>query len=149
MTDHDLTLEPVTDADRPYIQSLLERNGLPTADIDPGRDALSPYVCFRGDERVGIGGVETYGTDGLLRSVVVEEDARGTGVGTALCEALEERATTAGVERLYLLTTTAGDFFRNLGYDELDRAEVPITVRETSQFADLCPSTAVCLSKRL
>ena len=51
MTDHDLTLEPATADDRRYVESLLERNGLPTADLDPERDALSIYVCLRGAER--------------------------------------------------------------------------------------------------
>ncbi len=148
MTDHTLSLEPAT-VDHPYVESLLERNGLPTGDLDPERDALFLYVCFRGDERVGVGGVEIHGANGLLRSVVVEEDARGTGIGRALCEKLEGRAAAAGVERLYLLTTTAGEFFRDLGYEAADRADVPASISETSQFSELCPSTAVCLSKRL
>ncbi len=145
MTDHTLSLEPATDADRPYVETLLGRNGLPTDDLDPHRDTLSLYVCYRGDERVGIGGIETYGTDALLRSVVVEEEARGEGIGRALCETLEERAAAMGVRRLYLLTTTASDFFFDLGYERLDRADVPASIRETSQFSELCPSSAGCL----
>ena len=147
MTDHDLTLEPATADDRRYVESLLERNGLPTADLDPERDALSIYVCLRGAERVGAGGVETYGNVGLLRSVVVEQEVRGAGIGRVLCERLVERASAAGVERLYLLTTTAADFFGDLGYEEVARADVPAAVRKTSQFSELCPSTAVCLCK--
>jgi amino-acid N-acetyltransferase len=147
MTDHDLALEPATGADLQYVESLGERNGLPTDDLDPERDALSVYVCIRGDERIGAGGVETYGTAGLLRSVVVEEEARGEGVGRALCEGLAERAAAAGVRRLYLLTTTARDFFPTLGYEEVDREDVPAPIRETRQFSELCPSSAACLCK--
>ncbi len=145
MPDHDLTLEPATAADRRYVESLLERNGLPAADVPPERDALCLYVCLRDGERTGAGGTELHGNVGLLRSVVVEEGARGEGIGRGLCERLAERASAAGVERLYLLTTTAADFFRDLGYENVARADVPAAVRETSQFSELCPSTAVCL----
>jgi N-acetylglutamate synthase and related acetyltransferases len=149
MTDHDLTLEPVTDADRQYVESLLSRNSLPDDDFGENRDALSLCVCYRGDERVGVGGIETYGTDALLRSVVVTAEARGEGIGQALCEGLEAHASGNGTERLYLLTTTARTFFLDLGYGEIDRDDVPPSIRETRQFSELCPSSAACLSKSL
>lgn len=148
MADHDLTLEPATETDRQYAESLLSRNGLPIDDI-ADRDALSLYVCYRDDERVGIGGIEVHGTDGLLRSVVVEEAARGAGIGRALCDAIEARASAQGIKRLYLLTTTAETFFLELGYAEIERNDVPALIRETRQFSELCPSTADCLSKSL
>jgi len=43
VTDHDLSLEPARDADRPYVETLLSRNGLPTDDI-PDRDDASPSI---------------------------------------------------------------------------------------------------------
>ncbi|MFB6233468.1 MAG: arsenic resistance N-acetyltransferase ArsN2 [Haloarculaceae archaeon] len=148
MTDPSLTLREADDGSLPYVESLLERNGLATDDI-ADRDALSLYVCYRGDERVGIGGLEVYGTAGLLRSVVVAEEMRGTGIGRALCAELEARASERGVETLYLLTTTARDFFVDLGYHAVDRDEAPPSIRETRQFSELCPSTADCLSTSL
>jgi amino-acid N-acetyltransferase len=130
-----------------YVETLLERNGLPSSALraTPGRF----YVGYHGDSRVGIGGIERYGTDGLLRSVVIARAARGNGFGRALCEALERRAHADGVETLYLLTTTAADFFEALDYEAIERAAAPETIRQTTEFADICPSTATCMRKRL
>ena len=135
------------DADAlPYVERLLERHGLPTADI---RDAGDFYIAISDDQRVGIGGLEQYGTDALLRSLVVEQSVRGSGIGSAVCAALEDTARHEGVETCYILTTTAADFFAARGYEEIERARVPTAIAETTEFSDLCPSAAVCMTKDL
>jgi amino-acid N-acetyltransferase len=53
------------------------------------------------------------------------------------------------VGTLYLLTTTAREFFADRGYAEVERTEPPEAIRATTEFADLCPSTAACMRKRL
>jgi amino-acid N-acetyltransferase len=63
--------------------------------------------------------------------------------------ALETAAREAGIGRLYLLTTTAADFFAALGYERVDRGEVPEAVRGSAEFSDLCPDTAVAMRRRL
>lgn len=136
------------DGDRlSYVETLLERNGLPSRDVRsaPGRF----YVASVGADPVGVGGVEAYGSVGLLRSVVVERVARGRGLGTALCDALEARAADGGVETLYLLTTTAAGFFADRGYVEVERSVAPAPIRRTAEFDDLCPETATCMRKPL
>ena len=145
MSGEPVGLEPVDESDLPYVETLLAENDLPCRDVRSKRDSFSVAVC--GDERVGVGGVEVYGTDGLLRSIVVERSARDDGVGSAICTALERRASTAGVDALYLLTTTAAGFFARQGYDEIERADAPGAIRETAQFSDLCPATATCMRK--
>ncbi|WP_306052140.1 arsenic resistance N-acetyltransferase ArsN2 [Natronococcus wangiae] len=129
------------------VETLLEENELPSADVRSNPKRF--YVGYDGDDRIGVGGVERYGTAGLLRSVVVERSARGGGYGTALCAALESAARDEGVETLYLLTTTAAGFFASQGYAEIERTEPPTAVRETAQFGELCPATATCMRKRL
>ena len=130
-----------------YVEDLLMRNDLPAEDIRENPGAF--YVARTGDERVGAGGIEQYGADGLFRSVVVEEHARGEGVGTELCVALEAVAREAGVKRLYLLTTTAAGFFAGRGYAEIEREAAPDPIRDTTEFAALCPASAMCLRKSL
>jgi amino-acid N-acetyltransferase len=142
-----ISLRPADADSLDYVERLLSRNDLPTDDVRANPDCF--WVAFDGDERVGVGGIEPFPPDGLLRSVVVEESRRGTGAGRALCERLEARASADGIDTLYLLTTTAADFFGARGYEEIDRADAPASIRETSQFATLCPSTAVCMRKRL
>ena len=147
MSSVTVALRRADESDLPYVERLLSDEELPTADLrtSPARF----YVGYDGDERVGTGGLERYGTDGLLRSVVVEPSARGNGYGTAICEALERRARAEGVERLYLLTTTAAEFFAERGYEDVERSDAPAAIRETSEFDDLCPASAACLRKRL
>ncbi|AEH37466.1 arsenic resistance N-acetyltransferase ArsN2 [Halopiger xanaduensis] len=129
------------------IESLLEANDLPNDDVREKPEAF--YIASDGDERVGIGGLERCGSDALLRSLVVESDVRSDGYGTAICEALETRGRADGIETLYVLTTTAAEFFADRGYERIDRADAPPAIRRTNEFADLCPSTATCLRRSL
>lgn len=130
-----------------YVERVLDRNDLPSGDVRAKPDCF--YVATSGGDPVGVGGIEVYGTDGLLRSVVVEESVRGTGYGSTLVDALETTAHDDGVSALYLLTTTAAGFFAARGYDEVDRVEAPDAIRQTTEFADLCPDTATCMLKSL
>ena len=143
MTDPSIALRPVEDGDLDRVEALLAAGGLPTDDV---RAKLERFFLARnGDAVVGAGGLEAYGSDGLLRSVVVAEPYRGRGYGGALCDALEDRARENDIERLYLLTTTAAGFFRRRGYEAIAREAVPPAVRQTTEFTDLCPDSAACM----
>lgn len=143
-----LTLQPVdAEADAlAYVEELLDTNDLPSADVRSGSARF--YVAVD-DGRVGVSGLELHGSVGLLRSVVVEASARGEGYGTVLCRGTEALARDEGVEDLYLLTTTAADFFAERGYVETAREDAPAAIRATSQFEELCPSSAVCMRTSL
>lgn len=142
-----VALRPADGGDLAYVATLLERNDLPSADVDAKPDCF--YVATDGNRRVGVGGIEPFGPDGLLRSVVVEESLRGQGYGVGLSEALEAEAERAGVETLYLLTTTAAGFFADRGFEAIARRDAPASIRETEEFADLCPDSATCMRKSL
>ena len=145
--DATLTLRRAGADDRNQIEGLLAANDLPHDDVHSG--AATFFVAESGDEVVGVGGLEVYGSVALLRSVVVEAWARGEGYGSALCDALEARARDAGVDVLYLLTTTAAEFFERRGYEVVERDAAPAEISETSEFRDLCPASATCMRKRL
>ena len=147
MSDPDVSLEPATPTDLDRVERLLAANDLPTADVRA--DAPRFYVARVDGEAVGVGGLELHGDAGLLRSVVVADPHRGRGYGTAIRAALEACAEQADVETLYLLTTTAADFFREHGYVVVDRAAAPERLRTSRQFADLCPESATCMRKSL
>ncbi|MFC3959508.1 arsenic resistance N-acetyltransferase ArsN2 [Halovivax cerinus] len=145
MSGVDVTLRRADASSISRVETLLSETDLPTADV---RSTPERFVlAFDGDERVGVGGLEPYGADALLRSLVVEESRRGSGYGAAICDALEDRARADGVETLYLLTTTAEGFFADRGYETVDRDSVPEVIRETPEFADLCPAAAVCMRR--
>ena len=136
--------------DRPRIERLLRANGLPHEDLDTSPVRLFIGYDDGGDEAdafVGVGGVERYGSDALLRSVVVPADLRGEGYGEALYRAIESRAREEGADELYLLTTTAAGFFAGLGFEAIDRDGAPESIRETAEFRDLCSAEATCMRK--
>jgi len=103
------------------------------------------------DEQEVLGAValEAYGEVGLLRSLVVALDHRGSGLGTAMVHAIEQRARDEGITLLVLLTETASQFFGALGYTAGQRADAPAAVRASSEFALVCPASAVYMDKPL
>lgn len=142
-----LTLRVAIEADNPVIRDLLEHNGLPTGDLGTARPQF--VIATHGDRIVGIGALERLGDAALLRSVAVEAQWRGFGVGRRIVAELERRARAAGIAELILLTLTARDFFERLGYAAKDRTSVPAAVLNSAEFRSLCPASAICLAKRL
>lgn len=138
-----ITLQSVAGDSTDRVRSLLKANGLPHRDVETGSGRF--FEAYADEERIGVGGVELYGSVGLLRSVVVTEPNRGEGYGSALCDALEEYARNEGVETLYLLTTTAASFFRGRGYEAVARETVPRSIKATTEFSELCPDSATCM----
>ena len=133
------------DDDRPRIERLLRDSGLPTSDLDSSPVRL--FVGYDDGQFVGVGGLERYGTDGLLRSVAVPDALRGDGLGTAIYREIEARAREDGIERLYLLTETAAPFFADLGFEVVDRDDAPGAIQETTEFGELCSATETCMRK--
>ena len=142
-----MTVERADEETIDRVEALLEENDLTYRDVRTKPECF--VLAHAGTEFVGVGGVEPAGSNGLLRSVAIEESRRGRGYGTALCDALEARAREDGVETLYLLTTTASAFFRRSGYEEVVREDVPPSIRRTTEFTDLCPDSATCLRKHV
>ncbi|HEX7029236.1 MAG TPA: arsenic resistance N-acetyltransferase ArsN2 [Gammaproteobacteria bacterium] len=148
-----MTIAPdlrVADAgDLADVQALLKGAGLPFEDL--AAHAMRDFIVLRkpAGELVAAGGVERYDTDGLLRSVVVSDSVRGTGLGVAITRAVENHARDQGVTTLYLLTTTAAEYFPRRGYESFDRSAVPAAIAQSAEFASLCPASAVCMKKDL
>lgn len=125
------------------VETLLARCGLPHRDVRSSPAEF--YVGTADGDRIAVGGLEPGGSAGLLRSVAVAESVRGRGYGTAMCDELESVATTAGMGALYLLTTTAADFFAARGYEPVSRTDAPPAIRGTTEFAEICPDSATCM----
>jgi amino-acid N-acetyltransferase len=85
----------------------------------------------------------------LLRSAVVSPEHRGTGNGRRLVELLLERAEEDGIEQLYLLTTTAEDYFPRFGFALTTRSTVPEAVKASAEFQGACPDTAIVMTLRI
>nr|MDO8135527.1 arsenic resistance N-acetyltransferase ArsN2 [Candidatus Njordarchaeum guaymaensis] len=142
-----IRLRKATRRDLPLIERLLKENDLPFQDVLAKIDSL--FIVSSNSQNTGIGGVEVYGEYGLLRSVAIDKPFRGKGYGKALCDKLIQRAKRKGVKELYLLTTTADDFFRRMGFERVVRDSTPLVLQNTSEFRDLCPVSSICMRKRI
>lgn len=141
------TATPLMEQELPVLAALLTAEGLPAQDI-----AAAGRRFWRVDGpagRFGYGGLEIYGRDGLLRSVVVPPERRRKGDGLAVVNAISREAMALGVERLWLLTIGAAGFFEHIGFTRAERSEAPSDIRASTQFAGLCPGSAVCLRRDL
>jgi amino-acid N-acetyltransferase len=48
---------------------------------------------------------------------------------------------------LYLLTTTAENYFPAFGFTAIPRDSVPDEIQTTSEFKDICPSSAIVMRR--
>lgn len=129
--------------DLAQLENLLLGNNLPAEDC--AEQAQNFYGIFDDNDLIAAGGLEPAANVALLRSVVVHEQYRSRGLGKSIIEYLIRLADFEGRESVYLLTETAADYFENLGFERIDRIDVPPAIADTRQFASLCPETASCL----
>ena len=125
-------------------RAMLSEAGLPVSDLNPEQLA---FVAEDNGDVVGLIGFEAFGDVGLLRSLVVAEDARFLGLGRQLVALPETSARDRGVAEIWLLTMDADPYFSNLGFRVRARDEAPQAIRGTAEFAELCPGDAVLMSK--
>jgi N-acetylglutamate synthase-like GNAT family acetyltransferase len=138
-----VTIRAANDDDLAAIELLLTSNDLPIAGV---RESLNDFlVAAVGRRIVGVAGVEYCGDYGLLRSAVVAEEWRGRGVARSLIARAIAAACAAGVRALYLLTTTAEQYFVRFGLEVTTRESVPDSIRATVEFKDACPATATVM----
>lgn len=130
------------------IKDLLGKSNLPVADIE-NADKINFVVAISdSNELIGCIGIERYDTDGLLRSLAVDPDYRGTGIGHELLSRLLSISRQLGVNDLHLLTTTAERFFDRAGFSLLPRDEAPASMKATVEFSSLCPSSSAYMVMR-
>jgi amino-acid N-acetyltransferase len=128
------------------LQKFLQTNKLPHQDVrlSAGEKIFLGFYDDAG-ELVASGGLELYGDAALLRSVAVQETQRGRSLGKRMVDELIQRAQQLPVRRIFLLTESAPDFFQRIGFMPVDRGSVPPALQASSEFADVCPASAVCM----
>jgi amino-acid N-acetyltransferase len=133
---------------RAGVFALLEEANLPTDDLT---EEHLEHFFFLGPRSApfGLVGLEIRGTDALLRSLVVAPDYRVSGTGSALVAHVEAYARGHGIRSVYLLTTTAEDFFARRGYGRMAREGAPDSIRSSREYSDLCPATSAFMVKHL
>ena len=144
LTTSGATLRPAHSADLPAIERLLSDSALPIAGVAEALDAFT--VATDGTEIVGVAGLELCRGNALLRSVAITPEWRSRGLGRSLVTHVIADAESRGLRALYLLTTTADQYFPSFGFRTIPRDEVPPDVRETEEFRSACPASATVMT---
>jgi amino-acid N-acetyltransferase len=146
-TKMDATIRPAASGDLPAIERLLVASHLP---VDGVADALHGFfVAEHEGELVGVVGVEECCEYGLLRSTAVSPEWRRRGLGRRLVQRAIAESESKGVQALYLLTTTAEQYFPSFGFAKTTRDTVPEAVRRTGEFTSACPASATVMVRGL
>lgn len=127
------------------VLGLLREASLPEAGVTESFGSF--MIATRGDQVVGSCGLERYGEDGLMRSVVVAPELQRSGVGRALTEYALSRAREQRLTKVYLLTTTARSYFETLGFQVVPREQAPAGIRGSWEFSNGCPSSATFMAR--
>ncbi len=141
---------PATASDLTSIERLLATAGLTTAGIADILEArASDFVVAEdpGDpsELVAVAGLEICCATALLRSVAVRPEWQQRGLGRELVRRLVCEAEGRGLRALYLLTLTAEHYFPRLGFERIERGDVPPEIADTLEFKNACPASAVVM----
>lgn len=130
------------------IKKILNDCHLPSSDITE-QHIQHFYILKKDSEAQGTVGLEIYGKYGLLRSLATVEPVRGEGFGKRLVSQIEQHAREQNLDEIYLLTTTAEDFFDKLGYANVSRTDIPKEVKKSEEFSSICPDSAAAMVKKL
>jgi len=142
-----IRIEAAGPADADAVFCLLEQNHLPLEGLE--NHLATTLVARQGDRIVGSAALELYPDGALLRSVAVAAELQGLGLGRELTDAAIRLGRDLQVPAVYLLTTTAERFFPKFGFERIERADVPATVRSSIEFTSACPSSAIVMRKAL
>lgn len=144
----DIQIRSARPADLPDVRGLLAGMQLPLEGVP--ENLLHFYVALDGNTTTGVAGLEfADGGAALLRSVAVDEQYRGLGLAARLVDKAVADALAEGCSELYLLATTAVQYFARRGFVVVERSAVPEALRETAEFRGACPDSATPMFLRL
>jgi len=131
-------------SDTEGIKEFLNSNNLPSHDID---EHIQNFIVVVSENKqiVGVGGFESIGGIGMVRSIAVAPEARRKGIAKKVYMQLESMAYESGVKAFYLITESAVSYFTRLGFVPLSRQNVPKEIKSTKQFREICPTSATVM----
>jgi amino-acid N-acetyltransferase len=141
-------LRPARSDDLKAVTSLLKDCGLHIEGVE--EHIVGGYVVAEHEEGIiGVCGIETYGTFGLMRSLAVSRSWRCRSAGRRLVDDRTAWARAEGIRALYILTIDADGYFERFGFSRIRRGDVPNEIRGSLEFSSLCPVTAAVMVKSL
>jgi amino-acid N-acetyltransferase len=101
---------------------------LPRTEFEISENIRDFTVIYSGSQLLGCGALHFYTpTSGEIRSLAVAPEARKQGVGVFLTNALEKEAINNDLHAIFAFTYVP-DFFRKLGFQQVDRGLLPLKV---------------------
>ena len=125
-----IELRKATLYDIPAMQALVEdevKSGviLRRSDDEVATNIRSYTLVFRDQELVGYAALHIHSPKlAEIRSLIVDERARGLGAGKRLVEYCKVEAKDLGVREILVLTYIA-NFFKRLGFEEIAKDQIP------------------------
>lgn len=114
---------------------------LPRTEFDLCENIRDFSVAYEGDRLVGCGALHFYSPQTAeVRSLAVDPEAAGKGVGRAIVEALAEEAVEFGLDAIFAFTYVTG-FFARLGFDQVERGLLPL---KAWKDCSRCPKFQSC-----
>ena len=142
-----LIIQQATEREFDAIKKLLDNNNLPTTDIY--QDNIQLFIGLIDDKIMSVIGLEKYKNVGLLRSLAVTDLFKNQQVGSRLIRHIVDLCASEHIDKIYLLTTTADKYFVKFGFTKIERIEAPDILKQTREFKDICPVSAVLMYKSL
>lgn len=150
-----LTLRKACMADIPHLLNLINAYAaqgimLPRTEFEMSENIRDFMVAYEDDRLVGCGALHFYTpTMAEVRSLAVAPDRKEAGVGRQIVEALEAEAREVGLHAIFAFTYVLG-FFRRLGFEEVERGELPLKVwRDCVRCAKFSCCDEIAVVKRL
>ncbi len=135
-------IRPAQAHDQKNIHALLSDFGLP---LDGLKETKLWVLQSTNGEVTGVAGLESYGSQGLLRSVAIIKSLHNQGYGTSLAKHVIGEAKKIGVQDIFLLTTSAAAFFEKFGFKKENRESVIGGITGSIEFRSACPKTAALM----
>ncbi|MBZ5605670.1 MAG: N-acetyltransferase [Acidobacteriia bacterium] len=99
---------------------------LPRTEFEMAENIRDFLVAVENGRLVGTGALHFYTpTSGEVRSLAVDPTQKTQGIGRKLVEALEQEASEHDLHSIFAFTYV-DRFFQKLGYEEVDRGELPL-----------------------
>lgn len=101
---------------------------LPRTELEMSENIRDFSVAYSGSQLLGCGALHYYTpTSGEVRSLAVDPGIKTRGVGKRILETLEREAVENDLHAIFAFTYVP-DFFRKMGFREVERGELPLKV---------------------
>ncbi|MHA7271465.1 GNAT family N-acetyltransferase [Arthrobacter sp. HLT1-20] len=130
-----INLSRATDSDMTEVSEFLRIADLTLS----GLDSPTVHLWISRDESTGrifaTTGYESSedGSHALIRSVAVDPELRGAGIGLELAQFAMERAVEAGAKQAWLFSRRSGSFWQKAGFMSADTKDLAVALAATHQ----------------